>query len=58
MFANERLRKIRSFLLDYKKVDMNTLCNLLDASISTVRRDLDKLEQEAFLRAYTVGLYW
>ena len=49
MFANERLRKIRSFLLDYKKVDMNTLCNLLDASISTVRRDLDKLEQEGFL---------
>ena len=53
MFAAERTIKIKEILLEYKHVDVNTLCSLLDCSIATVRRDLDKLEEEGFLtKAY------
>ena len=53
MFAAERTRKIKEMLLEYKHVDVNTLCSLLDCSVATVRRDLDKLEGEGFLtKAY------
>ncbi len=53
MFAAERIRKIKEILLEYKHVDVNTLCSLLSCSIATVRRDLDKLETEGFLtKAY------
>lgn len=53
MFAAERIKKIKSILLEYKHIDVNTLCTLLSCSIATVRRDLDKLEQEGFLiKAY------
>lgn len=50
MFAAERQKKIKEILLDYKHIDVNTLCSLLDVSIATVRRDLDRLEQEKFLK--------
>lgn len=49
MFAEERIRKIKETLLEYEHVDINTLTSLLDASITTVRRDLDRLEREGFL---------
>jgi len=49
MFALERVKKIKEILLEYKHVDINTLCSLLSVSIATVRRDLDKLEEEGFL---------
>lgn len=53
MFAAERIRKIKEILLEYKHVDINTLCSLLGCSVATVRRDLDKLESEGFLlKAY------
>ena len=50
MFAAERIKKIKEILLEYKHVDINTLCSLLSVSVATVRRDLDKLEQEGFLK--------
>lgn len=49
MFAAERRRKIKEFVLEYKHVDMNTLCSLMNVSIATVRRDLEQLESEGFL---------
>lgn len=53
MFAAEREKKIKEILLQYKHVDINTLCSLLSCSVATVRRDLDKLESEGFLtKAY------
>lgn len=53
MFAAERIKKIKEILLEYKYVDVNTLCTLLSCSIATVRRDLDKLEGDGFLtKAY------
>ncbi len=50
MFAAERRKKIKEILLEYKHVDVNTLCSLLSVSLATVRRDLDQLGEEGFLR--------
>ncbi len=50
MFAAERRKKIKEIMLEYKHVDMNTLCSLLDVSLATVRRDLDQLSEEGFLQ--------
>ena len=50
MFADERIAKIKELLLDYKRVDTNTLISILPASAATVRRDLERMEQEGFLR--------
>lgn len=50
MFAAERQRKIREILLEYKEVSLSTLCSCLSSSVSTIRRDLDKLEEENFLK--------
>lgn len=49
MFAAERLAKIREIILDYKHVDVSTLCSILSFSEATIRRDLEKLEEEGFL---------
>jgi DeoR/GlpR family transcriptional regulator of sugar metabolism len=49
MFAAERRRKIKEFILEYKHADMSTLCSLMGVSIATVRRDLEQLEAEGFL---------
>jgi DeoR family transcriptional regulator, fructose operon transcriptional repressor len=49
MFAAERLAKIREILLDYKHVDVTTLSSILSFSEATIRRDLEKLEEEGFL---------
>lgn len=50
MFSAERIRKIKELLLEYKEVDINTLCSCFSASVSTIRRDLGKLEEDGFLR--------
>ena len=50
MFADERTEKIKALLLDYKRIDINTLISMIPASPATVRRDLEKMEKEGFLR--------
>lgn len=50
MFAAERRKKIREILLECKHIDVNTLCSLLGVSVATVRRDLDILESDGFLK--------
>jgi DeoR family transcriptional regulator, fructose operon transcriptional repressor len=50
MFAAERLSKIREILLEYKHVDVATLSSILSVSEATTRRDLEKLEEEGFLK--------
>ena len=50
MFADERTEKIKALLLDYKRIDINTLISMIPASPATVRRDLEKMEKEVFLR--------
>lgn len=49
MFAAERLAKVREVLLEYKHVDISTLSSILSVSEATIRRDLEKLEDEGFL---------
>ncbi|GHT84780.1 DeoR family transcriptional regulator [Bacteroidia bacterium] len=49
MFAAGRLEKVRELLQEHKKIDVLTLVRALDVSEATVRRDLEKLEEEKFL---------
>ena len=50
MFAADRVKKIKDILNEYGHIDMNSLCSLLGCSMATVRRDLDRLEEEGFLK--------
>lgn len=49
MFAIERQNKIKEILLKDKRVDVFELSRLFSVTEVTIRRDLDKLEQEGFL---------
>jgi len=49
MFAIERLNKIKEILFREKRVDVFELSELFSVTEATIRRDLDKLEQEGFL---------
>jgi DeoR/GlpR family transcriptional regulator of sugar metabolism len=49
MFAIERLNKIKEKLFKEKRVDVFELSELFSVTEVTIRRDLDKLEQEGFL---------
>lgn len=45
-----RLEKIIQLVSDYKRIDVNSLSELLGVSKVTVRKDLDKLESKGLLR--------
>lgn len=49
MFAVERIKIIKNHLIKKQKVSTGLLSDLLDVSEVTIRRDLEKLEQEGFL---------
>ncbi|MFM1655075.1 DeoR/GlpR family DNA-binding transcription regulator [Brevibacillus sp. B_LB10_24] len=49
MFAAERIKKIKKILLEYKKVDVSHLSQIFSVSEVTIRKDLEKLENEGFL---------
>lgn len=49
MFAPERIRIIKSILLDKKHINVSDLSSTLHVSEVTIRRDLEKLEKEKFL---------
>lgn len=49
MFAIERQNKIKEILYKEKRVDVSQLSELFSVTEVTIRRDLDKLEQEGFL---------
>lgn len=50
MFAAQRMQKIREIILEAEAVDIPTLSQKLDVSEVTIRRDLDKLEKEGFIK--------
>lgn len=50
MFATERIRKIKRMLIEYKKVDVSNLSNLLSVSEVTIRKDLERLESDGFIQ--------
>jgi DeoR/GlpR family transcriptional regulator of sugar metabolism len=49
MFPAERLNKIKEMLLEKKQLNVSTLSKKLHVTEVTVRRDLEKLENENFL---------
>ncbi len=49
MFAAERKRIIKNYLLENKKAEVVKISEMLNVSEVTVRRDLEKLETEGFL---------
>ena len=49
MFPAERLNKIKDLLSEKKQLDVSTLSQMLHVTEVTVRRDLEKLENENFL---------
>lgn len=49
MFAIERLKIIKNYLIKENQVEVATLSKVLNVSEVTIRRDLEKLEQEGFL---------
>ena len=49
MFALERIRVIRSYLGEHRQAEVHALSSLLGVSEVTVRRDLEKLEEDGFL---------
>lgn len=50
MFAIERIRIIKNILIKEQKVSVAKLSEMLDVSEVTIRRDLEKLEKEFFLK--------
>ncbi len=50
MFAIERIRIIKNHLIKDHKVSVAKLSELLDVTEVTIRRDLEKLEKEGFLK--------
>ena len=49
MFMEQRLEKIKKVLMERKKIDVASLCSILQVSDVTVRKDLDRLHKEGFL---------
>lgn len=49
MFLADRIQKIKRILVEYKKVDVSNLSNILGVSEVTIRKDLERLENEGFL---------
>ena len=49
MFAIERMRIIKNYIQNNHQAEVSTLSNMLGVSEVTIRRDLEKLEEEGFL---------
>lgn len=49
MFVTERQNKIKQMLLEYGKVDVSSLSEILAVSEVTIRKDLERLEKDNFL---------
>ena len=56
MFEEQRIDKIKKYLLEHRSADYKTLCEAVPASLSTVRRDVDKLAKEGFLEKKRGGI--
>lgn len=56
MFAEERIKRIKQLLLEVRQIDIKKLCEILSASKSTVRRDLERLVDEGFIIKHHGGV--
>ena len=50
MFAIERIKIIKNYLTQNEKVEVSKLSEMLNVSEVTIRKDLEKLEHEGFLK--------
>ena len=57
MFALERTRIIKKYLLENKKAEVAVLSDILGVTEVTIRRDLEKLESEGYLKRIHGGGY-
>jgi DeoR/GlpR family transcriptional regulator of sugar metabolism len=56
MFQEQRILRLKNYLQEHQQVDVVTLEEDLSISVSTLRRDLKKLETEGFLSRYHGGV--
>lgn len=49
MFEEQRIDRIKKYLLEHHRADYKVLCDYVQTSLSTVRRDVDRLAEEGFL---------
>ncbi len=49
MFSYERLQRIKQILYEQKRMDVSALSSQLAVSETTIRRDLEKLQEQGFL---------
>jgi DeoR family fructose operon transcriptional repressor len=49
VFAIERIKIIKNYLIENKQLEVNILSKMLNVSEVTIRRDLEKLEREGFI---------
>jgi DeoR/GlpR family transcriptional regulator of sugar metabolism len=49
VFAIERIKIIKNYLIENKQLEVNILSKMLNVSEVTIRRDLEKLENEGFI---------
>lgn len=49
MFGAARLQRIKDIISEKKQVDVSTLSSMLSVTEVTIRRDLEKLEEEGFI---------
>lgn len=52
---SDRISQIKHLLLQKKSIQNDELCRHFGVSIATIRRDLDKLEEEGFIRRFYGG---
>ncbi|NGP43813.1 DeoR/GlpR transcriptional regulator [Bacillaceae bacterium SIJ1] len=50
MLPEERLETIKNLLVDKKSINTSSLTEMLNVSSVTIRKDLDKLQEEGFLK--------
>jgi DeoR/GlpR family transcriptional regulator of sugar metabolism len=50
LFAIERIKIIKNYLTQNEKVEVSKLSDMLNVSEVTIRKDLEKLEEEGFLK--------
>ncbi len=55
MFAIERVKIIKNYLIQNEKVEVSKLSTMLNVSEVTIRKDLEKLEAEGFLKRFHGG---
>lgn len=58
MLAEERFAMILDLLAQKRSATVLELCDALDASESTIRRDLTQLDRQGLLKRYTVVPRW